>query len=145
MLSRNAGFDQSANELPMPALNSTLPFVPSWTWCLGSPTGYTRRRRVLFRIGTGVARRQGGVKEYGVDRYPGRQHRLHRARVHLSAQRFVCFYEAASARKYTATSGRAIHVETLRSTLLLPGHFRCHALAPSESVLAGCIYWKSVG
>jgi hypothetical protein len=44
MLSRNAGFDQSANELPMPALNSTLPFAPSWTWCLGSPTGYTRRR-----------------------------------------------------------------------------------------------------
>ena len=34
---------RSAPGLPVPAVNSSLPFAPSWTWCLDGQTGHTRR------------------------------------------------------------------------------------------------------
>jgi hypothetical protein len=44
----------------MPAVNSSLPLAPSWTWCLGVQTGYTRRDRRLPPRGLVRAGRGGG-------------------------------------------------------------------------------------
>ena len=57
--------------LPVPAVNSSLPFAlstaPSRAWCLGGQTGCTRRERRLPPLGLGWAGRggQGGQVAVG--------------------------------------------------------------------------------